>query len=339
MVDSEDSDGGGRARAHTPTKRSKSVEKRHKKQLAKFKDRLNELGWRRSFVDAHTPDHVGNDLDEYRESEIIVEYTKLWVHQAMEKRQDDTDTDMLYMSGLSRKMATEMSDVIKPLYNTCYTRLQLLEIAIEYALEIYEKVLAPGKDYWVDTPSTDAWTPNATFKYVYNVSETLDQRDAINLFPGKHNSDMLFFHATNIRAGLNIVRHGVSHIKGRRCLDFGIQPSFYLTPDIGTAVKWCDKKRRLWQGESCILVYKIPQTYLQALNGKVFKSATAEWEELVTSSRRCEANTNALDFFDVVYGPMAANVQSIEKNKMFARPHKNTQVSISVKVYNKRRIL
>jgi len=70
-----------------------------------------------------------------------------------------------YHTGLSRKMAREMGDVINPLYNTCYTRLQLLEIAIEYALEIYEKVLAPGKAYWVDTPLTDTWTPNATLAH------------------------------------------------------------------------------------------------------------------------------------------------------------------------------
>jgi hypothetical protein len=243
---------------------------------------------------------------------------------------------MLYAAGLSRRHANRLAYVILPLHKTCYTQIQLLEIAVEYALGMYDKVLKPGQTYFVDTPVMDTWIPNTTFKYACNVSESTHLyirafEVVLQSFPDLHGSAKLYFHATNIRGALSIVRQGISHTDGRKCLDFGINPSFYLTPDIRTAVKWCIKKKRVWQGEMCILVFKIPHVFLEAMKGKVFESATAEWEELVTSSRRCIVKINDLDLFDTVYGPMASNIHSIDKDNKFARPHKTPKFQLASK--------
>ena len=40
------------------------------------------------------------------------------------------------------------------------------------------------------------------------------------------------FHATNWESALSIASTGPDFTSGRRCLDFGIRPSFYVTPDV-----------------------------------------------------------------------------------------------------------
>ena len=81
----------------------------------------------------------------------------------------------------------------------------------------------------------------------------------------------------------------------------------------------------------CILVFKIPHVFLEAMKCKVFKSATAEWEERVTSSRRCIVKSNDLDMFDTLYGPMASNIHSIEQDNKFARPHNTPKFQLASK--------
>ena len=69
----DDIEGGGRALVQKPKK--KTAVARHDKQLSKFKERLHELGWRRSFIERHVADYVGEELDDVRETVLIEEHT------------------------------------------------------------------------------------------------------------------------------------------------------------------------------------------------------------------------------------------------------------------------
>ena len=320
-------EGGGRALVKKPKKQSAAA--RHKRQLEKFKARLHELGWRRSFIASHVDEYIGEELDEHTEGVLLDEHAKSWIQTANKNNEGLRDCDLLHAAGLSKRLARKLSDIIEPLYNTCYTRSQLLEIAIEYALEKYEKVMKPGQEYYIGTPASDIWTPNLIFKSVYNVSGRVCEVNLLRSFPGNNPSERLFFHATNIRSALQIVNQGISHRRGRECLDFGIYPSFYMTPDLSAAFEWSKKKKQVWQGEMCILVYSIPYNSWNVLNGKWFNSADSQWTDLVTSSRRCGVESNDLDLFDAVYGPMAANIEYI-KNKL-ARPHKTPKFQLASK--------
>ena len=298
---------------------------KHMKQLEKFKEKLQHFGWRYNFINNNVPYYIGEELDNIRENELIKEYTKSLLVKAINTHSDKSNYEILYATGLSKKYINKLIYVIHPLYNTCYTHNQLLDIAIEYALGIYEKILKNDQKYLVNTVNLDTWVPDTTFKYLCNISKHLNTKlceNALLNFPDINNENSrLFFHATNIRSALSIVKQGISHIDGRKCLDFGINPSFYMTPDIKIAINWSNKKQRLWEGETCILIFRIPHIYMDAMKGKVFENATSEWEELVTSSRRCIVKMNDLDLFDTVYGPMASNIHAIDKNNKFARPH------------------
>jgi len=321
------SDGGGRASV-TSIKPQKSIIA-----LTKLKERLHTLGWRRRFIEAHVDEAVGAVLDEQREETVLDELTKAWLYEAY----DDTYVnivDILYAAGLSKQMARKANEAIAPLSDTCYSRTQLLEIAVEYALNVYATVLKPNQHYLIDTPSTDVWYPNATFKYVYNTNGPVDATYVLTRYPQLQSSADFFFHATNVRSALNIVEDGIAHLEGRKCLDFGITPSFYLTPDLSAAIEWCDKKQQMWKGERCIIVFLVPRDSIKALKSKIFHNETTEWGDLVTSSRRCNKKYNALDKFELVNGPMAANVHDVMHENKRARPHNPPKFQLASKSIN-----
>jgi hypothetical protein len=311
-------------------KQSKQTRKmRHKRQFENFKARLCELGWRKSFIDVHVDSLVGQDLDEQHEEILMETMAKEWVLMYHDTRNTSTMSTMLYDAGFTRKMANKLSEVIAPLRNTCYTCRQLLDIAIEYAVGRYDKVLPLAHaGYYVDTQE-EVWVPHAMFKYVYN-APILSRLSSI---PTQHvrPQHKLFFHATNYRSALNILQYGISHSRGRPCLDFGIKSSFYMTPELSIAIAWCDANRVRWKGELCIMMFSIPTSdSLQALSCKLYEAASAEWVKLVTESRRCKVHINELDRFDAVYGPMASNVQSM-KNNALARPHRTLKYQLASK--------
>ena len=341
MDDLSESDG-GRATVVDVKPKKLSVVARQQRHLDRFKDRLHELGWRRRFIDSHVEDYVGLDLDENRQETILDEHVKDWVRRAFTGVDDDiSDVDLLYAAGLSKHMVRKATEVIVPLYDTCYSRIQLLEIAVEYvALDLYTKVLKPNQHYLIQTPLKDIWTPNATFKYVYNMSDpvlnqVVSDNGLLATYPQMQGGAAdFFFHATNIRSALNIADDGIAHLEGRRCLDFGITPSFYTTPDLSSAVEWCGKKTKLWKGDRCILVFIVPLESVKALKSKVFQNDTIEWGDLVTSSRRFQKRYNALDKFDLVSGPMAANVKEIEEDNIRACPHTPPKFQLASKSIN-----
>jgi hypothetical protein len=166
------------------------------------------------------------------------------------------------------------------------------------------------------------------FKYIYNIDK-VPLEDAPSTLPGIYTSTKVFFHATNLRSAIDIAEQGISHASGRKCMDFGILPSFYMTPDVSVAIEWCTVNKLRWQGEMCILVFIIPTASSVALKTKEFDSNTSEWIDLVTSSRRCKMKFNDLDKFDAVYGPMVANVKSIHSK--LARPHKKLKFQLASK--------
>ena len=320
-----DSDGGGLA----ITKKYSKTARRHTRQLESFQLRLHNLGWRSSFLNSHFADNdsIGEELDEQPEDILLEEYTKSWVPE--DCRQIG---DALYAAGLCRKVVRKLSDVVTPLVNTCYSNRQLVEIAIEYALGKYKKVLNKEQQYLIDTPDTDVWVPNDTFNYVCNISNSDLLSGPLHTLPGTHAGGRLFFHATNYASAIYIATRGIAHLKGRWCLDFGIQPSFYMTPDITTAIDWCVKNKKRWGDEMCIIVYNIPlHDSLRAMNGKAYDTATEEWVRLVTSSRRCEEDSNEMDDLDVVYGPMASNVKDIKDENKMAKPHRPLRFQLASK--------
>ena len=128
-----------------------------------------------------------------------------------------------------------------------------------------------------------------------------------------------YFHATNWSGAVSICDEGVFHDVGRFCTDFGIKPCFYTGPNSKDAIEWASKKSRLFNREAAILVFSFPNSPLKHSNLQVksFEKANREWSRLVRESRACLKKRGELDAFDLVHGPMVANIDTIAPHKPF----------------------
>ena len=85
-----------------------------------------------------------------------------------------------------------------------------------------------------------------------------------------------------------------------------------MTHEIDTAMEYCSKANRRWRNECCILIFIIPSKSNH--NIKIYHKANKEWKKDVNESRRCNIVYQNLDQYDMVYGPMCANVESVVNN-------------------------
>jgi hypothetical protein len=306
-----------------------------------FKVYLRSIGYRKAFLEKKLKGHSGIIMQDERETDVAESYMKQWIDTTFNNLQTLSDyKTSLYNAGFTKQKTLELSFIIEPLLESSYSPLQLLDIAIECALGKYKRLAPEGQRFYVCKDIQDTWTPNELFKQVYNASTITKVHDAVPLMhivmqhPNKHT---LYFHATNWSSALNIVKHGINHYRGRMCLDFGKNSSFYTTPDLPTAIEWCTKNARKWMGETCILMFalknklkkQIRQTHKQ--KHKEFESATQDWAALVADSRECEGGTNSLDYFDSVYGPMAANIAALINKQGSAKPHEIVKFQLASK--------
>jgi hypothetical protein len=335
-----DSEGGGLGTSSSVSqhqnKKHNRRQERHHAQYIRCVKQLHTLGWRKKFIDTHLDIQVGRELDEVRQMDLIETYTKSWIHII----DSSSDEELLYNAGLKKSVVRKLCEVIKPLYNGCYSQHQLLEIAIEYAIGKYSPLTSPSNAYLFPDVVEDKWSVHFKFKYIFNMSAAcnrsshhLEESIIHGLGTPSHQmliaNQKLFYHATNWSSANNIMMYGISHYQGRACLDFGIQPSFYITPHISTALEFCAQKNLTWSHEKCILVFGVVPN--STLRNKEFDTATLEWIDGVTSSRRCVGVRNELDAYDMVYGPMACNIKGITKRKALARPHHTAKYQLASK--------
>ena len=234
--------------------------------------------------------------------------------------------DRLVECGLKKTFIKKYYHLIQPLEHTCYSYQQLFDIIIEYSLNEYQELTLPKSHFYIEPTITNTW-----FQYnnlqIFNMTQTTNINFTHNLPIPNYT---LYFHTTSWRSFNTIQQIGIKLSKNRPCLDFGILPSFYLTPDFATSEEWAFKRSRIWKNESCILVFQICNKMLKQYNSKIFNSVTKEWKNLVKSSRQCQEEYNQLDTFDFVYGPMVANAEDAAAGKD-PKSHKPPKYQLAVK--------
>ena len=109
-----------------------------------------------------------------------------------------------------------------------------------------------------------------------------------------------------------ILYHGsntdIEHInlsEGLPYKDFG--QGFYLTPNVGTAIRMAQKKARLFSGKATLITYEFDETALitSPLNIKRFPpKATAEWFIFVDANRDRNIK-HPVHSYDIIIGPIA----------------------------------
>ena len=327
-MSSQEGSGPSRTTSRSAALRTQRRERRMA-ELMSFKTHLQTTGFRRRFIDQKMHDDNGRLIEDERTSDVIKWYAEMWISDATKTHPHETDLQtILYNAGFTKRVASHISKVLAPLADSSYSRDQLLGIAIEYAQGTYDRLTLVGQRFYVCEDVVDAWVPHETYKSVYNLSTRANLLRVVE--PCAKPSSKLYYHATNWKSLDSITKLGINHYKGRPCLDFGLDPSFYMTPYPSTAAEWCEKNMARWKGEACILIFSVPNR--RGAKHKVFKDATKEWVDLVTHARTCDPQSpNELDTYDSVYGPMAVNPNGIAHLREKARAHATPKYQLASK--------
>jgi hypothetical protein len=127
---------------------------RKRRILEKFK----EIGWEESVLQTKFKNLTDEMLDDtkYSDSEIILGFVELWINDI---GFDTTIEKTLQSMGLSVSASNKAEHAISPLYNTCYTNSQLIELAIEYLLGYDDPISDINSTHYYKPEIVDTWIP------------------------------------------------------------------------------------------------------------------------------------------------------------------------------------
>lgn len=288
--------------------------KRHRPKrrfVAKLIDAFVAAGWRKKVIRRFCESYTDADFDATEPMDYHVTSIANTMYAPLASR--PLSEDVLYDMGIQRRVCRTVWSVVSPLCDTSYTDEQLFDIAVEYLLNKPAPLSCGGRPYFRKLPRENEWHRSTragkeVYEMNYDPSSSLSVDACVSqlkqLVPGAAAPTRWLFHSTCWRYALDIMQHGPDHTRGRRCLDFGVRPGFYTTPDASMAMDWGAKKRAWWRGQAAVLVFSLNPTGLK----KHKRTWDAdEWTTLVRSSRMCRVRKNALDDFDVVEGPVCRN--------------------------------
>ena len=222
---------------------------------------------------------------------------------------------------------------------THYSTIHLIQIIIEYGYGNYNPITTDLFLYNKNVSNT--WykykTADNNIEYdYYNAEDYSDVIKALNEYQIDLHQFTLYYHTTCWSSLQEIILEGPDSRSGRQCLDFGRTPSFYVTPDIKTAINWCQKRKINFQSECGIIIFALPIKKYD--DYKIFEEATDEWKYLVKESRLCKKK-NLLDNMNFVYGPMLANIMDVKQDNIEAKTHSPVKWQLASKCRESDKIL
>lgn len=317
-----DTDGGGYSLGIL----KKEATKKKAQVLEGLQQLFIDCGWKKRFAIKLGRSHETDELHINRiyMDTAIDAFKKVNLNQPFVK--------LLEIVGIKRTVAIALYDRVEPLLDdSSFTLEQLFEICLECTLGKYKEYRPELKFLYNQTsiPSTKG--------YIYNIDkQTVSQVtiEELRKVAGTTPALCLYYHTTSWRAFDIIGRVGIDTSRCRTCCDFGISPSFYLTPSIATAIDYAKKRAALENDEMCIMVFALPSQL--PLRVKWFKRPSAEWGRLVASSRICQDSDNELDKYDFIYGPMCANPNQVRTHDALPIAHSPVKYQLATK-YDSRR--
>jgi hypothetical protein len=230
--------------------------------------------------------------------------------------------DILQTIGFTQKHIDLYLDITKDL--ECYSNQQLIDIIIEYSLERYNPIAPPTQHFLFTEEAPDMFVQRVvegknTKIMNCSAAKMPDLQETLSVLG--HN---LLYHATNWKGALNIIKNGPLTTIGRKCLDFGMTPSFYMSLDAPAAISWTDKRSMMWYNELAVVVFKS----IKLSKEKRFDLPDQEWKNLTGMSRRC--SFNELDNMKYIHGPMVMNVKNLGLGRA-PKPHNPPVYQVAVK--------
>jgi len=295
--------------------------KNNRKKLSSFEkfqnkitNYLNQIGFKKSTIKAITSEDI---IDDYS-SEDVIKYIVNTPDYFIE-----TFFDYLVACGMKKTKAKYWSTFIDI---DSYTYLQRLHFIIEHVVKGYKPTT--NEKYLFHPERINKWFKYEDYDF-YNIP-TLDECE--ELYAGlemKLRDFKLYYHATSYAGALRIMQLGPKNGIGRECLDFGSTSSFYTAPDILTAKEYAKKLQRWYDGEVCIISFKILKSDLESFEFTCFSGVSRNWKDLTSDSRKCVANM--LDHCEFVYGPMVANPEHVVSGKEKPRAHNPPKFQLASK--------
>ena len=207
----------------------------------------------------------------------------------------------LIACGIYHVRAVHVERALQSLYDSCYTYDQLMYISIDYLLGHYTPVRDNETAYlfpfslhtWYTSPiSSPNQVMNVNYPCMKDVYKNVSK--VIQTIPYNKKTHSLFFHATNWRGYLYISEQ-INHNAGRKCLDFGYHPSFYITPTLYDAVEWGEKRSGNFSHEIAIMIFIVPNKFKKQLD--YMELSGDLWKKVVVDSRRCKKDVHKNSIF------------------------------------------
>ena len=317
------SSGGGKRR-HVASTPDMTPRKKKKLVTASFYyKRLLKLGFRKSLLQMKKS--IVDD-EVYIENYSLVDAAK-----SMSQRWYDPSIDrpltlgkLLKGVGFTYRVAKKLEKILSPLWDH-YTPSIIADISIEYVSGQYDPISTPenGGKWRFAGEINVPFVRRELHQSAIHVNITRTTTPNFECRPGRD----LYYHAASWDSAESICSQGVVHASGRRCLDFGIQQSFYTAPELNDAKQWAEMKRRLFRGRCAILVFAVPKTFGPNISFKTFDRPNREWSRLTAESRFCKKARNELDHFDFVRGPMVGFSTGVSTGA----PHKPPKFQLASK--------
>lgn len=334
MSDTEAQDGGGKSK--TLSRRSYIKRPPRQTRLTTLKQHIHSMcyhtiGWKAYFVNSclqRIPKHKWEEwYDEaYSDEEILKSIARDFVVPKATSIQD-------LVHPMRVKFKTKFLEIITPLEDSSYDLTHLSDIIVEYATNKYKRLAVPGCKYLYERGHTqDTWEVEPALGHNIRICNTANIHDdnvshQLRRVLNTLNESKLLFHCTNWDGARNICHKGPKYALGRQCLDFGVLPSFYVTPHIETAIEWGVKSSERWGNEIAFLVFRDITSHIRKT--RTFSHPDKAWQELTTKSRRCQ--DNVLDNMQLVCGPMVANSKQVQLGIETSRTHAHIKYQVASK--------
>jgi hypothetical protein len=289
---------------------------------------LNEFirrGWRPEYVNTTFRRLHDRLTDEYPHHKFIEEYA-MTASRRLGLDSYEAVADVLIQIGLRPDVAAHLEYIVEPLRGHSYTDIQIIDTAIFYLLGYYTPLTSPDTKYLHHTDITDRWisyTHESRSLSIYNLprccsvsrATSVALEAALASLPRPTVDSTLYFHTTSWRGSQSIME-GVSRLIGRKCLDFGIYPGFYMTPTSMDALEWGHVKTRNWSNEVAIMIFAVPDTRPSTVKYK--ELVGDEWAYVTRHSRQCndEMDVKLIRSIDLLYGDMVHNTSGVKRGQL-----------------------
>jgi len=277
-------------------------------------DQTIELGWESAFVTVAFSRLDDTLLLEYPDRLFIEDYFKALIrHSTVQPPLKES----LMRIGLRPDVVDRLVPLLEPLQDSSYTYNQILDTAVYYLLEQYSPITEPHTSHLLRPDTVDEWFSHKPNVSVFNMSQPCSSKavsaieEALSFIPVKP-THKYFFHTTSWKGSLSIME-GVDRSLGRRCLDFGIYPGFYMSETVLDCLVWGAKKNRLWSNETAIMIFSVPNTLPPHISHKELRDN--EWSSITSQSRECKERQElrTIRSFDLLYGDMVRNPTAVEQ--------------------------